>query len=167
VEAWKVAITRKEGPTALALSRQNLPVLDRTVFAPASGVQQGAYVLHEPKSKPDCILIGTGSEVHIALEAAQLLDEKGIAARVVSMPSWELFEMQPEDYRTQVLPPEIKARISIEAGSTIGWERYTGLDGMVIGMHSFGASAPEKVLYKQFGFTAEHVAEEAQRLTGK
>ncbi|MEJ2739502.1 MAG: transketolase [Dehalococcoidia bacterium] len=167
VEAWKFAITRKEGPTALALSRQNLPVLDRTVLAAAIGVQRGAYVLHEPKAKPDCILIGTGSEVHIALEAAQLLDTKGIAARVVSMPSWELFEAQPEDYRAQVLPPGIKARVSIEAGSPIGWERYTGLDGVVIGMHRFGASAPEKVLYRQFGFTAEHMAEEAQRLTGK
>ena len=167
VEAWKVAITRKEGPTALVLSRQNLPVLDRAVLSPASGVQRGAYVLHEPQAKPDCILIGTGSEVHIALEAAQQLNEKGIAARVVSMPSWELFEAQPEGYRAQVLPQGIKARISIEAGSPIGWERYTGLDGVVIGLQRFGASAPEKVLYRQFGFTAERVVEEAQRLTGK
>jgi transketolase len=167
VEAWKAAVTRKVGPTALVLSRQNLPVLDRTVLAPASGVQRGAYVLREPKVKPDCILIGTGSEVHIALHAAQLLNEKGVAARVVSMPSWELFEAQQEDYRSQVLPPDIKARISIEAGSPIGWERYIGLDGVVIGLHRFGASAPEKVLYEQFGFTAGHVVEEALRLTGR
>ncbi len=166
-EAWKAALMRRNGPTALVLSRQDLPVLDRTVLAPSSGVHRGAYVLLDTKKTPECILIGTGSELHIALEASQLLAEQGIAARVVSMPSWELFEAQKEDYRMKVLPPDITARVSIEAGTPIGWERYIGLEGKAIGMDRFGASAPQKVLYEKFGFTALHVANEARRLVGK
>jgi transketolase len=167
VEAWKLALMRREGPTALVLSRQDLPVLDRTVLPPSSGVYRGAYVLRDTRRKPDCILIGTGSEVHIALEASQTLDEQGIAARVISMPSWELFDEQPADYRMQVFPPDIKARVSIEAGTPIGWERYVGLDGKAIGLQRFGASAPQKVLYEKLGFTAGHIAEEARRLVGR
>ena len=163
VEAWKVALERRHGPTVLVLSRQNLPVLDRTALAPAEGLQRGGYVLWEAAAA-DVILIGTGSEVHIALEAGRLLGEKGVAARVVSLPSWELFDAQPADYRDTVLPPSIRARVSIEAASPLGWERYVGLDGVVIGLPRFGASAPAEVLYEQFGLTAQRLVEEATRL---
>ena len=163
-EAWKVAMERRHGPTALVLSRQNLPVLDRTILTPASGLQRGGYVLWEAATSPDVVLISTGSEVHIALEAGTLLWEKDVRARVVSMPSWEPFDAQPANYRNEVLPPNIKARISIEAGMCLGWERYVGLDGAVIGLHRFGESAPGKVLYEKFGLTARHVVDEAIRL---
>ena len=163
-EAWRVALERKSGPTAMALSRQSLPILDRKVFAPASGLRRGGYVLWEASTSPDVIIIGTGSEVHIALEAGQLLQEKGVSARIVSLPSWELFEAQSEEYRREVLPPEIKARISIEAGMPLGWDRYVGPEGVVIGISRFGASAPQKVVYEQFGFTAQRVMDEAQNL---
>ena len=164
VEAWKVAMERRRGPTALVLSRQNLPVLDRASLAPASGVQRGAYTLWEETSQPEAILIGTGSEVHIALEAGKLLKEKGIGSRVVSMPSWELFDAQPGEYRNSVLPPNIRARVSVEAASPLGWERYVGLDGVAIGLSHFGASAPYKIIYEQFGLTPQRVAVEATRL---
>ncbi|MCH8185346.1 MAG: transketolase [Chloroflexi bacterium] len=167
VEAWKVAMERRHGPTVLVLSRQNLPVLDRQALSPASGVRQGGYVLWEASPKPDVILIGAGSEVHIALEAAKLLQEGGTAARVVSLPSWELFDAQPEEYRASVLPIEVRARVSIEASTNVGWERYVGLDGVAIGVPHFGASAPAAVLYEKFGLTAEHMAEEARRLVGR
>ena len=167
VEAWKIALQRREGPTALALSRQGLPVLDRSTLSPASGVQSGGYMLWEASGTPEVILISTGSEVHIALAAGKALLESGIMARVVSLPSWELFDAQPEAYRNKVLPPEIRARISIEAGTTIGWERYIGLDGIAIGLDRFGASAPEKVLYENLGLTAQHIAMQAQRLLSK
>ena len=163
-EAWKVALERSDGPTALALSRQNLPVLDRSTLSPADGVRRGGYVLWEAAPQPDAILIGTGSEVHIALEAGRLLQNEGIAARVVSLPSWELFDSQPEEYRSDVLPSAIKARVSIEAGSPLGWERYVGSEGVAIGMTRFGASAPANVLYEKFGLTPERVAEEARML---
>ena len=166
VEAWRVALERR-GPTALAFSRQNLPVLDRGQLAPADGVRQGGYVLWEAAARPDVILIGTGSEVHIALEAGVRLREKGIAARVVSLPSWELFDAQPKEYRDGVLPPDVPARVSVEAGTPMGWERYLGLDGAAIGVPHFGASAPGGVLYEQFGLTAQHVVEEAERLVAK
>jgi transketolase len=164
VEAWKVALERSHGPTALVLSRQNLPVLDRATLAPASGLQRGGYVLWEAKAPPDVILIGTGSEVHIALEAGKVLWEKGIGARVVSLPSWELFDGQPWEYRDEVLPRNIRARVSIEAATPLGWERYVGLEGTAIGVPHFGASAPGKVIYEQFGLTAQRVAEEASKL---
>ena len=163
-EAWKVALERRDGPTALVFSRQNLPVIDRTRMAPASGVERGAYILWEAAASPDVVIIGTGSEVHIALEAGSLLKDKGVNARVVSMPSWELFEAQPADYRNEVLPQNIRARISVEAGTTLGWERYTGIDGSTIGLHRFGASAPGPVLYEKLGITAQHVVDEALRL---
>jgi len=164
VEAWKAALERRHGPTALILSRQNLPILDRKTLAPASGVQQGGYVLWEATTSPDVILIGTGSEVHIALEAGKLLQDKGIAARVVSLPSWELFDAQPVEYRNAVLPPDIRARVSIEAAMPLGWERYIGLDGVAIGIPRFGVSAPAKVIYEKLGLTAQHVVDEARRL---
>jgi len=164
IEAWKVALERRQGPTALVFSRQKLPVLDRGALAPASGVQRGGYILWEASGSPDTILIGTGSETHVALEAGILLQEKGIAARVVSLPSWELFESQPLEYRNQVLPPEIRSRVSMEAGIPLGWDRYVGPAGVAIGLPSFGASAPGKVLYERFGFTAQRTADEAMRL---
>jgi transketolase len=163
-EAWKVALERHHGPTALVLSRQNLPVFDRTNLAPAVGVQRGGYTLWESATPPDIILIGTGSEVHIALEAGKLLEEKGISTRVVSLPSWELFDTQPLDYQNEILPPEISARISIEAGIPLGWERYVGLRGIAIGLSRFGASAPGNIIYEKLGLTARRVADEAFRL---
>ncbi|MDY6892427.1 MAG: transketolase [Chloroflexota bacterium] len=164
VEAWRVALERRHGPTSLILSRQNLPILDRGALAPAAELQRGAYVLWEAAATPDVILIGTGSEVHVALDAGKLLQKANISARVVSMPSWELFEAQPLEYRNRVLPPSIRARVSIEAGTPLGWERYVGLEGAVIGLHRFGASAPAEVIYKRLGLTAQHVVDEAQRL---
>ena len=166
-EAWKIALQRRHGPTALLLSRQNLPVLDREALAPASGVQRGGYVLWEAAAPPDVILIGTGSEVHITLEAGKLLQEKGVAARVVSLPSWELFDDQPAEYRHSVLPADIGARVSMEAGVLLGWERYVGPDGVAIGLSHFGASAPWQVIYQQLGLTAQHMADEALRLLQK
>jgi transketolase len=163
-EAWKVAMERKNGPTVLVMSRQNLTVLDREVYAEASGVQRGGYILWESSDKPEVILIGTGSEVHIALDAGKILEEKGIASRVVSLPSWELFDEQPADYRSGILPSDVKARVAIEAGTPMGWERYVGLEGVTLGISRFGASAPAGVLYEKFGFTAEHMADEAEAL---
>jgi len=164
VEAWMVAMERQHSPTALVFSRQSLPILDRNLLAPVSGVKHGGYVLWEAASPPDIILIGTGSEVHIALGAGELLKEKGIAARVVSMPSWELFDDQPVEYRNSVLPPDIRARISIEAGVTFGWERYVGIDGITIGLNRFGASAPAKVIYEKLGLTSQRLVDDALRL---
>ncbi|MCZ6529569.1 MAG: transketolase, partial [Chloroflexi bacterium] len=164
VEAWKVALKRREGPTALVLSRQNLPMLKRGAFPSAAGVAQGGYVLKEAMAEPEIILIATGSEVHIALEAGKLLEEKDIPTRVVSLPSWELFDAQPTDYRNSVLPANVRARVAIEAATTMGWERYVGLDGLAIGIPHFGASAPAGVLYDKFGLTAQRVAEEAATL---
>ncbi|MEE8414032.1 MAG: transketolase [Dehalococcoidales bacterium] len=165
-EAWKIALERSYGPTALILCRQNLPVLDRTELAPAGEVRHGAYILWEAAASPDVIIIGTGSELHIALEAGKMLQERGLKARVVSMPSWELFDAQPLDYRNKVLPPEIRARISIEAGTPLGWERYTGLDGITIGISRFGASAPAGIIYEKLGLTPRHVTDEALKLLG-
>ena len=162
--AWQAALERRHGPTVLAFTRQNLPVLDRTVLGAAEGVGKGGYVLWEHGDTPQAILIATGSEVHIALEAGRTLESEGIASRVVSMPSWELFDEQPKEYRDRVLPPNIRARVSVEAGTTKGWERYVGLDGASVGMTTFGASAPIGVLYEEFGITAAKVADEARKL---
>jgi transketolase len=164
VEAWKIALEHCQGPTALILSRQNLPVLDRSVLAPASGVGQGGYILWQAGTPPEVILIGTGSEVHIALEAGRLLEKKGITARVISLPSWALFDAQPVEYRNKVLPPEIQVRVSIEAGVPLGWERYVGLRGVAIGIPHFGVSAPGEVIYNQWGFTPQHVIDTVLRL---
>ena len=164
VEAWRVALERGHGPTALVLSRQKLPILNQMELAPASGLRQGGYILWEAARRPDVILIGSGSEVHIALEAGRLLQERGIPARVVSLPSWELFDVQSEEYRYEVLPPEIQARISIEAASPIGWGRYVGNKGIAIGLSRFGASAPGEVIYQKLGLDARHVTDEAGKL---
>jgi len=164
VEAWKVAMERRHGPTVLVMGRQNLPVLDRETYAAAAGVQRGGYVLWESSDNPEAILIGTGSEVHIALDAGKILEAKGIMVRVVSLPSWKLFDAQPADYRDSVLPSNVRARVSIEAATTMGWERYVGLDGLAIGIPHFGASAPAGVLYDKFGLTAQRVAGEAATL---
>jgi transketolase len=163
--AWAAALARKDGPTALLLTRQNVPVLDRTVYPPARLVEQGAYVLwqHGP-DQPKLILIATGSEVHLALKAAQELARENVAVRVVSMPSWELFECQPAKIRRAVLPPRCKARLAIEAGVPMGWERYVGAKGRVFGLNRFGESGPYQALEKKFGFTAEAVAAAARDL---
>jgi transketolase len=158
VEAWRVALEHHAGPVALLLTRQKLPVLDRSTLAPAEGVRRGAYVLADSQGTPDVILIGSGSEVEVALEARQQLAEQGVRARVVSMPSWELFEQQSPEYRAEVLPPEVSARLAIETAAPLGWERYVGLQGDVVGINRFGASAPYKVILEQFGFTGENVA---------
>lgn len=158
VEAWRVAIQYKRGPVVLAFTRQNVPIFDRTVLAPPSGLQRGAYVISEAgNGRPEAVLIGTGSEVQLALEAQKQLATKNIFARVVSMPSWELFEQQPKDYRESVLPPSIKARVSIEAGVTLGWQKYVGDAGIAIGLDRYGASAPGKVIFEKLGFTVENV----------
>jgi transketolase len=162
--AWKIALERRQGPTALVLSRQKLPVLDRTVLAPASGVECGGYVLWQSDEDPEVIIIATGSEVHIALEAAVLLGDEGVGVRLVSMPSWELFEAQPPAYRNQVLPPDRRRRVSIEAGVTLGWERYVGSEGISLGLSRFGASAPGKTVYEKLGLTVRHVVDAALEL---
>ncbi|MFH1123099.1 MAG: transketolase C-terminal domain-containing protein, partial [Pseudomonadota bacterium] len=167
-EAWRLAVSGDKGPVALALTRQGVPTLDRKRFASAKGLNRGAYILSDAAGgKPDLIFIASGSEVHIALEAAEKLKAGGVPVRVVSMPSWELFEKQTEAYRDEVLPPDIEARIAVEAGATQGWHRYVGLRGGVIGIDHFGASAPYKTLYEKFGLTADHVAGKALKLLGK
>ena len=167
-EAWRHAITSQGGPVALALSRQGLPTLDRTSFGSATGLSRGAYVLQDTRDgSPDVILIATGSEVAIALDAYEKLEEKGVNVRVVSMPSWELFDKQPEDYQRQVLPPEVKLRIAIEAGTTQGWHRYVGDRGEVIGIGRFGTSAPYKVIYEKFGITPDQITAKALALIGR
>ncbi len=169
VAAWEVALERTEGPTALLLTRQSVPVIDRALYgeSTADELKKGAYVIADCNGTPELILMATGSEVHLTLEAWQGLAEKGVRTRVVNMPSWELFEMQKEGYRKEVLPPEVKARVSVEAGSTMGWHRYTGTDGRIIGIDRFGASAPYRVLFERFGFTAENIEKEALRLLEK
>jgi transketolase len=161
VEAYRTVIGLKQKPACLVLSRQPLPTLDRTHYAPAAGLSRGAYVLADSE-KPAVILIGTGSEVRLCVEAYEKLNKDGTPARVVSMPSWELFEAQDQAYRDSVLPPQIKARVSVEMGSVIGWDRYVGSAGAAIGMHTFGASAPLKDLLTKFGFTVERVVAAAR-----
>ena len=164
VEVWRAAMSRQDGPTVMAFTRQNLPVLDRSTLSPASGVLNGAYILWESGDSPQVVIMATGSEVHIPLEAGLARESEGIAARVVSMPSWEVFDEQPKEYRDSVLPPTLRARVSVEAGTTKGWERYVGLDGASVGMSGYGASAPAAVLYENFDITAKRVAEEARKL---
>ena len=162
--AWRVALERDTGPTALVLTRLGLPVLDRNKYEPAEGVLKGGYVLWEAASYPQVIIIGTGSEVQIALDAALALSDRGIPARVVSLPSWELFEEQSQAYRESVLPAGITARVSIEAGRTIGWERYVGSQGIALGVDQFGSSAPYQRVYEEYGLTFERVAQMAENL---
>jgi transketolase len=168
VEAWRAALLRNNGPIALIFTRQGVPVLDRTGCQGAQALQKGGYILWESaKDKPQVILIGTGSETYIALEAGKKLAADSIGVRVVSLPSWELFDSQPQNYRDSVLPPEVKARVAVEAGTKLGWEHYVGLEGTVIGMNGFGASAPASVLYEKFGITVDHVAQAAKELIKK
>jgi transketolase len=167
-EAWRVALQMRHKPVALILTRQALPTFDRTRYAAASGLARGAYVLADaPDGKPDVLLLATGSEVQFCVSAHEQLAAEGIKARVVSMPSWELFDEQTAEYRDAVLPPAVTARVSVEQASAIGWERYTGLTGRVIGMRSFGASAPLKDLQKKFGFAPDSVVAAAREQLGR
>jgi transketolase len=163
VEAWRVIMQTKDRPVCLVLSRQAIPTLDRTKYAPASGVMQGAYVLADtPDHLPDVLLLATGSEVALCIAAYEQLTAEGIKARVISMPSWELFEHQSQAYRDSVLPPNIAPRVAVEEASTFGWERYTGRGGAILGLHTFGLSAPMKVVTQHFGFEPAHVVAAAR-----
>lgn len=164
VEAWRVIMRLHHEPAALILTRQDLPTFDRTKYAAAEGLAKGGYVMADAADgKPDVILIGTGSEVSLCVQAYEQLKSEGIKARAVSLPSWELFDLQPQAYRDQVLPPAVTARVAVEQAATFGWGHYVGTQGAVIGMTTFGASAPLKVLLKEFGFTAEHVVSAAKQ----
>lgn len=164
VETWRAVAALRHEPVALVLSRQALPTLDRAIFGPASGVSRGGYVLAEATGPaPEVILLASGSDIHLALAAREKLEAEGVATRVVSMPCWELYDRQSQEYRHAVLPPAVRARVAIEMGSTLGWHRYVGDGGAVVGMHTFGASAPLKQLLAKFGFTPERVSDEARR----
>jgi transketolase len=163
VEAWRLMIGLNDNPVCLVLTRQPLPTLDRSRYAPASGVRRGGYILAEAAGgRPDVILIGTGSEVALCVEAAERLARQSIAARVVSLPSEQLFDRQDDDYRDSVLPKTVRARVAVEAASPRGWERYVGSDGAIVAINRFGASAPAKDVMKAFGFTADNIVEAAK-----
>jgi transketolase len=164
-QAWRQAINNTRGPVALILSRQKLPVINPNHIE--NGLANGAYILSDCPGKPDIILIATGSEVHITLEAQKRLALENIAARVVSMPSWELFEQTPREYKDRVLLPDVAVRLAIEAGSPMGWERYVGNSGAIIGIKDFGASAPGGTVMKKFGFTSENIVQKAMDLLKK
>jgi transketolase len=164
VEAWRVMMQQRHQPTALVLTRQGVPILDRSKYASAEGLARGGYVLADSDGEPEVILIGTGSEVALAVAAYEELRSDGVRARVVSLPSWYLFDLEPDDYRESVLPKAVQARVAVEQGSTLGWDRYVGPQGQIVGMHTFGASAPLKEVQKKFGFTPERVAEAAKEL---
>jgi len=168
VYAWRAALGNRAGPTGLVLTRQRLPILDRNRFAAAEGLLRGAYtVLDAPGGRPEVITIGTGSELHLAIGAAEQLQARGIAARAVSMPCWELFDSQPQEYRDAVLPPVVQARVSVEAGVTFGWCRYIGDQGLAVGIDRFGASAPGEINMEKFGFTIDNVVQHALRTLGR
>jgi transketolase len=165
IESWRVAMERTEGPTVLVLTRQKVPVLDREILAHAGGLSRGAYVLIEPpRGSPQAILIATGSEVHVALAAARALEADRVRVRVVSMPSWELFAAQSEEYRESVLPASVRIRVGIEAGSPFGWERWITDDGAMLAMQGFGASAPGERLFEGFNLTADRATSVVRRL---
>ena len=167
-EAWKSALLEKDGPVALVLTRQKVPVIDRKKYAPASGLHMGAYILADAtKGRPEIVIIATGSEVHTALEAYERLVGEGVAVRVVSMPCRETFEMQPREYKDKVLPPGVTARITVEAASVFGWDKYAGPSGVTIGIDRFGASAPGSVNMEKFGFTADNIIENAGKLLNR
>lgn len=161
-EAWRVMMTSEHHPVALILSRQPLPTVDRSKYAAAAGLRRGGYVLADSDGAPEVIFMGTGSELQLCVAAHEQLSSEGIKSRVVSMPCWELFERQPEEYRESVLPPSVRARVAVEAGTSLGWRRYAGIDGRIIARRDFGASAPLKDLLKQFGFTVENVVAAAR-----
>ncbi|HSH81241.1 MAG TPA: transketolase C-terminal domain-containing protein, partial [Herpetosiphonaceae bacterium] len=163
--AWRFTL-QHDGPVGLALSRQNLPIFEGAQRDAAAGLARGGYILDD-EANAEVIVIGTGSEVHIALEAAVSLRKENVRVRVVSLPSWEIFEMQEQAYRDTVLPPGVRARVAVEAGVSLGWERWIGTEGTFVGMHGFGASAPYKEIYKHKGITAERVAEAALRMLGR
>jgi len=168
VEAYRYIMQLRHEPAVLVLSRQPLPTLDRKKYAPASGVARGAYVLADAASQdPEVILIASGSEVSLAVEAHEKLIAEGMRSRVVSMPSWDIFEHQTQEYRNSVLPPQIKTRVAVEQASTFGWERYVGESGSVVGMKTFGASAPLKELQRKFGFEPDQVVTVAKDLLGR
>ena len=161
--AWEIAIERKEGPTAIILTRQSLPILDRRIYPPADSIKRGAYVLADSDGEPDVLVIASGSEVHVALEAKKILEERGIKVRIVNMACFELFEQQDEEYKRKVIPKSVKRRVAIEAGVGLCWYKYVGEDGLVISIERFGKSAPYKDLMKDYGFTGEAVAEKIIR----
>jgi transketolase len=164
-EAWKIAIERRNAPTALILTRQNLPTLDRQVYSPAKGIRKGAYVLADlGEPDPELILMASGSEVSLIVEAASRLSDQGKNVRIISFPSWELFKAQDENYRDSVLPPKVTARLAVEAGVSLGWERWVGRDGKIIGVDRYGASAPFKVIYEKYGLTVNNIVSQAKRL---
>ncbi|HNS81964.1 MAG TPA: transketolase C-terminal domain-containing protein, partial [Kiritimatiellia bacterium] len=164
-QAWAAALRNRHGPTALILSRQSLPTLDRSVCAPAAGLQQGAYTLWQNRDgAPDLIILATGSEVAPALKAAQSMEKESAAIRVVSFPSWELFDSQPNDLKEKILPAACAKRLVVEAGVSHGWQKYAGSAGAMVCLNRFGASAPAEVLAEKFGFTAEHIAQTARQL---
>jgi transketolase len=166
--AWRVALETRDRPVVLVLSRQNLSTLDRSRYAPADGLRRGAYVLYDaPDGKPELILIASGSEVGLIVAAAQRLQDEGIAVRLVSMPSWELFEAQSQVYRDAVLPPSIPARLAVEAGVSQGWHRYVGDHGDMVSVDRFGASAPGPDMMREYGFSVENVSRRAQALVEK
>ncbi|HEX6745894.1 MAG TPA: transketolase [Longimicrobium sp.] len=165
-EAWRFTMEHTEGPVFMALTRQALPILDRDVLGDVSGLRKGAYILAEAEGELQAIVIATGSEVSVALEAREQLQAEGVGTRVVSMPSWTLFARQPREYRDEVLPPEIKARVSVEAASPLGWEKWVGTEGAIVGLSRFGASAPAKEIFKQLGFTGDNVAAKVRTLLG-
>jgi transketolase len=168
VAAWRVLMNLQHSPVALVLTRQAVPILDRERYAPAVGLERGAYVLADPDDgDPEVILIGTGSEVHLCVEAYEQLVAEGEKVRVVSMPSWELFDLQPEEYRAEILPASVTARVSVEQGSTLGWERFVGTHGAMIGMHTFGASAPLKDVQRKFGFTPDAIVAACRAQLGR
>ena len=168
VEAYRYVLRLRHQPAALVLSRQPLPTFDRTRYAAASGLAQGAYVMADaPGGQPEVILIASGSEVSLAIAAHESLTSQGVRSRVVSMPSWDIFEHQPRTYRDNVLPPGVTARVAIEQGSVLGWDRYVGSCGRVIGMQTFGASAPLKELLRNFGFEPERVVATAKEMLGR
>jgi transketolase len=168
VEAYRTIMQLRHQPAAIVLSRQPLPTFDRSKYASAAGVARGAYVMADaPDGSPEIILIATGSEVSLIIDAHETLLTQGISSRVVSMPSWDIFEHQPQSYRDSVLPPKVTARIAVEQASTLGWDRYVGSAGVVIGMKTFGGSAPLKELQKKFGFQPERVVAAAKELLGR
>jgi transketolase len=165
--AWQVALENRAGPTVLVLSRQHTATLDRAKFAPAAELRQGAYVLNPDVRDPEIIVIGTGTEVALIVGAEPVLRSRGVRVRLVSMPSWELFAKQSEEYRESVLPRKVRARLAVEAARSLGWERWVGTDGDILSVDRFGASAPGSVVLKEYGFTVDHVVERALALLGK
>jgi len=167
VQAWKTAIEHKGSPIALVLTRQKIPVIDRTKYSPVENLSKGAYALIETERKPEVIIMASGSELSLAVEAFNELQLEGIKTRVVSFPSWELFEAQSNEYKESVLPKSIKARVSIEAGVSLGWEKYLGEYGEALSIEKFGASAPYEIIFKEYGFTKDAVVAKVKSVISK